>query len=86
MKGISKQIERLGIGEQVTLHETKRENIYTIARRKGITVRAEKMLDGFLVTRTGTLGERPETVTRQAERITTEKHIETVIDDFDFGA
>ena len=58
MKGITKSIESLGIGEEIELTGTKRENIYAIARRKGITVSVTKTYSGFAVTRTGTLGEK----------------------------
>ena len=58
MKGITKSIESLGIGEEIELTGTKRENIYAIARRKGITVSVTKTYSGFAVTRTGTLGEQ----------------------------
>lgn len=51
MRGVTKLLRELTVGEQVIVTGTARDNIYRIARENHIKVKVEKFAGGFYVTR-----------------------------------
>lgn len=75
MRGMTKKIRELGLGETIVL-DGFRDNIYRIARNEGITVKVEKFIGGFYVTKTGNRGAEVPSVQPEA----------VAVEEFDFGA